>query len=88
MLSLVIPESKPPAPLKFNSAWLLEDNYKALVISSWTHLIPSQSQYFMQMWADNIQKIKKVTKVWAGAFLEKQNDLLKTTEAAISSLFN
>ena len=87
MLSLESPESKPPSPLKFNPAWLLEEDYKALVIYSWTHLVPSQSLSFMQMWADNISKVKRVTKSWEGAFHAKQQALLKSTEAGISEIF-
>ena len=41
----------------------------------------------MQMWADNISKIKRVTKSWAKAFRAKQQLLLKSTEIEISEIY-
>ena len=62
-------------PFKFNQAWLLDDDFAALVTSSWKE--PSPSAEPMLNFNYKLQRLKNEVKTW-----EKKKNTLRTKELA------
>ena len=62
-------------PFKFNRAWLLEDEFDALVTSSWKEPSPSIGPMFNFNY--KLQRLKNEVKTW-----EKKKNRLRTKELA------
>ena len=60
-------------PFKFNQAWLLDDNFDALVSSSWKAPAPSDGHMFDFNF--KLQRLKNDVKTW-----EKNKNTLRTKE--------
>jgi len=39
--------NRPPSPLKFNHAWLLEEDFKNRIIIAWTHVQSTEGELAM-----------------------------------------
>jgi len=62
LLNLDKEDQKPMTPMKLIHTWLLEPNYKKLVEDNWVPLNFSSTYPCMQKLADNLSKVKLVTK--------------------------
>jgi hypothetical protein len=50
---------RPPSPMKFNNAWLLEDDFKNLVKSFWKPLEEGVGHSYMHQLSENVGRIRK-----------------------------
>ena len=62
LLRLQCPECKGDTPYKFNSSWIQEEDYRKLVVDSWSSLEDILNVSFMKQFAENLQRTKKETK--------------------------
>jgi hypothetical protein len=61
----------PLSPMKFNHAWLCEEDFKSLIKDLWIPLVDGSGVSYMQQFATNISSMTRAITKWAKAFNEK-----------------
>jgi hypothetical protein len=61
--------------LKFNHAWLLEEDFKKLIAMTWTHVQHGKGTTTWQQFVENTAKVKRIVKNWATSLKEKSQAL-------------
>eukprot|EP00253_Pinus_taeda_P010845 PITA_10845 len=73
-LDLTIPPHKPPAPFKFNPAWLLDPSFCNLFKETWIHPDHNAGEDKSFLFMENLKRLKKATISWAKDKKLKQNE--------------
>jgi len=80
-------DHKPRIPFKFNPQWLMEQEYWKLAEENWKHLPSDVSSSPMKQFANNITKIKSISRVWSKEFTIKQQAQSREVASKIKSLY-
>eukprot|EP00253_Pinus_taeda_P012218 PITA_12218 len=73
-LDLTIPPHKPPAPFKFNSAWLQDPSFCKLFTETWIYHDQNACEDKSFLFMENLKRLKKATISWAKDRKLKQNE--------------
>eukprot|EP00253_Pinus_taeda_P034852 PITA_34852 len=73
-LDLTNPPPKPPAPFKFNSAWLQDPTFCKLFNETWIHHGQNVGVDKSFLFMENLKRLKKATISWAKDKKLKQNE--------------
>eukprot|EP00253_Pinus_taeda_P029408 PITA_29408 len=73
-LDLTNPPSKPPAPFKFNPAWLQDPTFCKLFNDTWIHQGQNTGVDKSFLFMENLKRLKKATIFWAKDKKLKQNE--------------
>eukprot|EP00253_Pinus_taeda_P033560 PITA_33560 len=73
-VDLTIPPHKPPAPFKFNSAWLQDPSFCNLFKETWIHPDHNAGKDKKFLFMENLKRLKKATISWAKDRKLKQNE--------------
>eukprot|EP00253_Pinus_taeda_P010417 PITA_10417 len=76
-LDCAIPPPKPPAPFKFNPAWLQDPTFVAIFKNTWLHTNSSSREDKGFLFMENLKRLKKATVIWAKERRLKQNEVLR-----------
>ena len=82
------PEVKPPSPFKFKPQWSTEEEYKTLVLEAWKPLQKVHNHFLMHQFADNLARVKRISKDWDGKFRKRQQEELRSVETQIKELYD
>ena len=74
-------------PFKFNPAWLLEEDYQKMIGHSWNHFGANPNVSYMKKLAENLNKVKKVSKPWAKVYYANQQKQLKEVESSLKRIY-
>ena len=66
-LDLNIGPKQPPSPLKFNSTWLKDDSFKALILARWIPYRADSNLSTAFHFAENFKRIKEAVKTWSAS---------------------
>eukprot|EP00253_Pinus_taeda_P025838 PITA_25838 len=75
-LECAIPPPKPPAPFKFNPAWLQDPTFVAILKNTWLHTNSSSRENKGFLFMENLKRLKKATVIWAKERRLNQNEAL------------
>ena len=67
---------------------MVEEYYKTLILNAWKPLQEVQSPSLMQQFADNLVRMKRISKEWGKNFLARQQTELKKVEEGIKEIYN
>jgi hypothetical protein len=70
----------PPLSLKFSQSWLEEEDFKKLVLSSWTKLSPLNHEPLMVQFTTNLKKLKNAIKIWLPLWKSKRSRHIRDIE--------
>jgi hypothetical protein len=77
---------KPAIPFKFNSSWLKEEEFLALVKEIWTPITPGRLA--VVQFARNLKNLKKDTVEWARKKKQQDEHELINIEASLQSIYD
>ena len=64
VLTIISSEEKPFTPFKLKPRWLVEKEYRNLILVAWEPLEEVQNHSLMQQFVDNLDKVKRISKEW------------------------
>eukprot|EP00253_Pinus_taeda_P006109 PITA_06109 len=87
-LDLTNPPPKPPAPFKFNSAWLQDPTFCKLFNETWIHHDQNVGVDKSFLFMENLKRLKKATISWAKDKKLKQNEEMSRIREELKQMEN
>jgi hypothetical protein len=78
---------KPVNPFKFNSEWLKEEIFMALVKEHWIPFDPSSRELVSAHFSSNLKMVKQATITWEHKKIAREEKELKEIEDALKTIF-
>jgi len=75
----ILRADSPPAPLKINQVWFVEEDFRKLVESAWVRLNHDGFEPFMVQFKENLKHTKSTIKKWISVWkANRKKELLET----------
>eukprot|EP00253_Pinus_taeda_P030972 PITA_30972 len=87
-LDLTIPPHKPPAPFKFNPAWLQVPSFYNMFKETWIHPDQNAGEDKSFLFMENLKRLKKATISWAKDRKLKQNEEMISIREELKQMEN